>query len=140
MPGPRQPLVAVLNNDPDLINLLATWLETHGIRVVCASLTDFRRGHEDVAAFLLRHAPTVLLLDLGMPYGPNWDYLNALRLIPETAGVPIVVTTGNKTALERAVGVTDAIELSGTVENLGTLTRAILAAHETGSIVGPDLT
>ena len=29
--NPRSPLVAVLNNDPDLINMLATWFETHGM-------------------------------------------------------------------------------------------------------------
>ena len=124
----RPPLVAVLNNDPDLINMLATWFETHGMRVVCASLSDFRRGHEDVADFLGRHSPTVLVLDVSMPYGPNWDYLNALRLIPETSGVPIVVTTGNKAALESIVGATDAIELTGSAENLDILTKVLLAA------------
>ena len=124
----RSPLIAVFNNDPDLINMLATWFETHGIRVVCGSLMDFRRGHEDVAAFLIQHSPTVLLFDLSMPYGPNWDYLSVLRLIPETSGVPFVITTSNKVALEKVVGNTDAIELTGTAENLATLTDAILAA------------
>ena len=125
----RVPLVAVLNNDPDLINILATWFETHGMRVVCASLMDFRRGHEDVAAFLVRHNPTVLLLDISMPYGPNWDYLAALRMIPETSGVPFIVTTSNKAALESVVGKTDAIELIGTAENLARLTDAIRLAQ-----------
>ena len=83
--NPRPPLVAVLNNDPDLINMLATWFETHGMRVVCASLMDFRRGHDDVADFLAKHRPTVVLLDLSMPYGPNWDYFEALKLILETS-------------------------------------------------------
>ena len=63
----RSPLVAVLNNDPDLINMLATWFETHGMRTVCANLMDFRRGHEDVAEFFRQHSPSVVLLDLGMP-------------------------------------------------------------------------
>jgi CheY-like chemotaxis protein len=125
----RSPLVAIFNNDPDLINLLATWLETHGIRAVCGSLMEFRRGHEDVVAFLSRHAPTVLLLDISMPYAPNWDYVGALRLIPETSGVPFVVTTSNKAALERAVGRTDAIELTGGADNLTMLTTVILAAQ-----------
>ena len=125
----RVPLVAILNNDPNLINMLATWFETHGMRVVCASLMDFRRGHEDVAAFLVRHNPTVLLLDIS-PYGPNWDYLEALRTIPETSGVPFIVTTGNKAALESVVGKTDAIELTGTVENLASLTDAIRLAQQ----------
>jgi CheY-like chemotaxis protein len=125
----RPRLVAVLNNDPDLINLLATWFETHGIRVVCANLMEFRRGHEDIALFIARHQPTVMLMDVSMPYGPNYDYLAVLRLIPETSGVPILVTTGNKTALERAVGPTEAFEVTGTTENLAALTDAILATE-----------
>jgi len=125
---PRNPLIAVLNNDPDLINLLATWLETHGMRAVCASLHDFRRGHEDVAAFIQRHNPTVMVFDLSMPYGPNWDYLTALRQIPETSGIPFVITTNNKAALERVVGGTEALEITGTVENLDILTSQIRAA------------
>jgi CheY-like chemotaxis protein len=125
----RSPLVAVLNNDPDLINLLVTWFEGHGLRAVCASLSDFRRGHEDVAQFLIRHNPTAVLIDISMPYGPNWDFLCALRTIPETSGVPFVVTTGNKAALERVVGLTDATELNGTAANLDQLTATVLAAH-----------
>jgi DNA-binding response OmpR family regulator len=131
----RSPLVAVLNNDPDLINMLATWFEAHGIRVVCASLMNFRRGHEDVAQFLDRHDPTAVVVDVSLPYGPNWDYLCALRLIPETSGVPIVVTTTNKTALEKVVGLTDAMELNGSAENLTSLTTAIQAAHLPGTSV-----
>ena len=127
--GIRPPLVAVFNNDPDLINMLATWFETHGMRVVCGTLRDFRRGHEDVAVFLTRHNPTMVLYDISMPFGPNWDFLEALRMIPETSGVPIMVTTSNKAALEKAVGPTAAFEVTGTAENMTELTAAILAAY-----------
>jgi CheY-like chemotaxis protein len=126
---PRNPLVAVFNNDPDLINMLATWFETHGVRAVCANLMSFRRGHEDVGDFLTRHEPTAVLVDVSLPYRPNWDYVSVLRLLPETSGVPMIVTTANKLALEKAVGPTDAIELSGTAQNLTELTAAIMAAH-----------
>jgi CheY-like chemotaxis protein len=125
----RPPLVAVVNNDPDLINMLATWFETHGIRAVCGSLRDFRRGHQDVAAFLTRHNPTIVLYDISMPFGPNWDFLEALRIIPETSGVPILVTTSNKAALEKAVGPTTAFEVTGTAENLTELTAGLVAAY-----------
>ena len=127
MAAPRSTLVAVLNNDPDLINMLATWFETHGLRAVCGSLRDFRRGHEDIAEFLVRHNPTIVVYDISMPFGPNWDFLDALKMIPETSGVPILVTTSNKAALEKAVGPTGAFEVTGSAENLTALTAAILA-------------
>jgi hypothetical protein len=57
------PLVAVINNDPELINMLVTWFETHDLRVVCASLSDLRRGHEDVEAFIDKHRPKVIVAD-----------------------------------------------------------------------------
>jgi CheY-like chemotaxis protein len=125
----RPPLVAVFNNDPDLINMLATWFETHGIRAVCGRLRDFRRGHEDVAAFVVRHQPTVLLFDVSVPYASNWDYLAALRLIPETSGLPFVITTANKQALEKAVGLTTAIEITGTAADFEIVTNAVLATQ-----------
>jgi len=125
----RPPLVAVFNHDPDLINMLATWFETHGIRAVTGNLRDFRRGHEDVAAFIERHSPTVLLFDVCVPYASNWDYLSALRLIPETGRLPFIVTTANKIALEKAVGPTDAIEITGTAADFDAVTAAITAVQ-----------
>jgi CheY-like chemotaxis protein len=119
------PLVAVFNNSPDLINLLATWLETHGMRVVCGSLSEFRRGHEDVEIFLSQHRPAVLLLDVSMPYEPNWDYVEVLRLLPATQGMAIIVTTANKRALEAVVGPTDALEITGSVASLTAVTDSI---------------
>ena len=129
MPNLRTPVVAVFNNDPDLINLLASWLETHGMRAVTGNLRDFRRGHTDVVEFILRHKPTVLLFDISVPYASNWDYLDALRLMPETAGLPFIVTTGNHSALTKAVGVNSAIEITGTAADFAAVTAAITAAH-----------
>jgi CheY-like chemotaxis protein len=117
--------------------MVATWLETHGIRAVCGSLRDFRRGHEDFLAFINRHTPTIVLYDLSMPYPSNWDYLEVLRLMPEMQGIPFVVTTGNKVALEKAVGSTNAIEITGTVQSLTQVTDAIHAARTPGSARPP---
>jgi CheY-like chemotaxis protein len=127
-PPPTHLLVGVINNDPELINMLVSWFEAHSLRAVSASLTDFRRGHEDFAEFVLKHEPHVIVLDIGMPYQPNWDYVCALRLLPETSKVPIVLTTGNKIALERKVGETDAYEINGHPEDLTQLTNAVRAA------------
>ena len=121
------PLIAVLNTDEGVLNTLANWFRTHGFRAVCANIRDLAHGHEDVAAFLERHHPSTLLVDVGTPYGPNWDFVVALRMIDETSAVPLLVTTGNKTELERAVGPTDAMELTGTPENLVVVTAAVRA-------------
>jgi CheY-like chemotaxis protein len=126
--GPTNPLIAVINNDPELINLLVTWFEAHDLRAVSASLADFRRGHEDLEVFIEKHGPKVIVFDIGMPYQPNWDFLCVLRLLPEIARVPIVVTTSNKAALEKKVGQTDAHEILGYPEDLNALTAEVRAA------------
>ena len=129
MTSPRPPLVAVVNKIPTLSTCWRRGLETHGIRAVCGSLRDFRRGHDDVVEFIKRHNPIVLLCDISAPYAANWDYLEVLRLIPESGVVPFVVTTANKRALEKAVGSTDAIEITGTTEDFEAVTAAIASAH-----------
>jgi hypothetical protein len=74
-------------------------------------------------------APTIVLYDLSVPYSPNWDYLEVLRLLPETQGTPFVITTGNKVALEKVVGATNAIEIIRTAQSLTEVTEAIRVAH-----------
>ena len=56
-------------------------------------------------------------------------YLAALRLIPETGRLPFIVTTANKIALEKAVGPTDAIEITGTAADFDAVTAAITAVQ-----------
>jgi len=99
----------------------------------CAESAMARRSSQvvpapDVAAFLVEHTPTVLPFDLSIPTVPTgtalWPSVSFL-----TSGVPFVVTTSNKAALESVVGSTDAIELTGTSENLTMVTAAILAAQ-----------
>ena len=41
-----------------------------------------------------RRAPSMVLLDMGLPDRPGLDVARALREMPDTAGVPIVALTG----------------------------------------------
>jgi CheY-like chemotaxis protein len=120
-----RPTVAVFNDNSDTLSVISTWLEVHGIRTVNAQLPNMRRGHEDVLAFLTKYAPNAIVFDVGMPYEPNWDFLSVIRLMPESALIPIVVTTSNKTALEKLVGESGAVELHGKPADLNQLLREI---------------
>jgi CheY-like chemotaxis protein len=120
-----RPTVAVFNDNSDTLSVISTWLEVHGIRTVNAQLPNMRRGHEDVLAFLAKYVPNAIVFDVGMPYEPNWDFLGVIRLMPESALIPIVVTTSNKTALERLVGESGAVELHGKPADLNELLREI---------------
>ncbi len=57
----------------------------------------------DVRAALLEVAtpPDLILLDLGLPGLPGEEFLRCLRGWPETAGIPVLITTGRKDAAIR---------------------------------------
>jgi len=51
-----------------------------------------------------------------------------IRLMPAMAGIPFLLTTSNKVALEGLVGPTDAYQIIGKPEDLNYLLRAIDSA------------
>lgn len=127
-PANPRSVVAVFNDNEETLSLLRTWFEMSGMRCVSSAFRDFRHGHEDIQEFMAKHKPKVLVFDVGLPYEPNWDFLQALRFIPEIGRVPLVVTTANKAALEQLVGPTGAIEIVGKLYDLNALTAAVLSA------------
>lgn len=121
--------VVVLNNDSETLKTVAHWFEINGHRVTTSALAAMRRADlEELADFLERHEPDVVVYDVGIPYAPNWDYLSVLRSAPDLPRIPYVVTTPNKVALEKLVGQNDAIELLGAPADLTAVMHAAEAA------------
>jgi CheY-like chemotaxis protein len=121
--------VVILNNDSETLKTVAQWFEIHGHRVTTSALAAMRRADlEEIADFLMRHDPDVVVYDIAMPYVPNWDYLTVLRTAPDLPRIPYLVTTPNKSALDRFVGPNDALELLGQPEDLTAVLRAAEAA------------
>ena len=96
------PVVAVVNTNPDLIELLKARIESAGFVVLVLHIAEIRAGL-DLAAVLLQHDPQVIVYDVVAPYERTWRFFNHLR---ETAfiGRRFVLTTPNETALRRLVG------------------------------------
>jgi DNA-binding response OmpR family regulator len=84
--------VLLVDDDPDMLALLAATLETEGVRVVTA--------HDGDAALRLAHdeAPTLVVLDMHLPGRDGLEVCRALRADrdPRLADVPIVMLTGEK--------------------------------------------
>ena len=136
-PSPR--VVAVLDSDPDTIEMMKTWLEFHGFVVVVGSLLDFRLGKDDLAGFLDRTKPEVIVYDLGIPYETNYRYLQTVSAEPAFARSSLVITTTNATAVRTLLGV-EAIEVLGKPYDLDTVIGAIrAAADDDGSSVNPTV-
>jgi CheY-like chemotaxis protein len=83
-PQPRG-VALICDNDPDVVDVLATMLETHGQPTL--------RAHSGPQAIDLarRHQPAVIVLDLMMPGMSGWDTLTELRNDPDTADIPVVI-------------------------------------------------
>src|SRR4051812_50117654 len=73
-----QPVVAVVNTNPDLVELLKARIETAGFVVLVIHIADIRGGL-DVGAVLAQHDPVVIVYDVVMPYDRNWRFLQDLR-------------------------------------------------------------
>ena len=96
-----QPVVAVINTNPDLVELLKARIEAAGFVVLVIHIADIRAGL-DVEAVFKQHDPKVIVYDVVSPFERNWRLLQHLR---ETSfrGRQFVLTSPNGRALARLV-------------------------------------
>ena len=99
------PVVAVINTNPDLVELLKARIEAAGFVVLVLHIADIRKGL-DLAAVLAEHDPKVIVFDVVAPYQRNWRFLQHLR---ETTFKErqFVLTSPNAAALKPLVGKDD---------------------------------
>jgi DNA-binding response OmpR family regulator len=90
-----RPVVAFVEDEPDLVAMAETYLRRDGFKVVTAG--DARSA----AAVLREHDPDLLVLDLGLPDGNGLDLLRGIR-----AGhhLPVIILTGWSSERDRVVG------------------------------------
>jgi FixJ family two-component response regulator len=85
--GTAPPVVAVLDDEPEMLKAIRRLLSSRGYRV-----EEFERG-EDFLAALNSHAPDCLLLDLHMPGINGFDVLEAL--CSRQICIPVIVVTAH---------------------------------------------
>ena len=90
-----QPLVAILDDEPEIRRMLSDTLEEAGFRTVA-----FARATEFEAA-LKRTAPDVCLVDLGLP---DRDGLALVHRLALESGAAIIIISGGAQVQERVTG------------------------------------
>jgi two-component system OmpR family response regulator len=85
----------VVDDDPDICELLTTYLSGEGLDVSIA------RNGTDMRSILHGRTVDLILLDLGLP---GEDGLQLLRELRHGSNVPIIVLTGKGDAVDRIVG------------------------------------
>jgi DNA-binding response OmpR family regulator len=98
---PESPLVAVVEDDPQVQRLLVRILQGQGYRVVAVS--DDEMGLRVVA----EHQPDLVLLDLTMPQLDGFEVCRRLRGDPRTVALPVMVLTAHG-AIDDMVAALDA--------------------------------
>lgn len=85
--------VLVVDDHPDLLELLQVIFETHGYRVHTA-----QDGVEAIEA-VTQHAPDVIVMDLWMPRLDGIDATRRIRSLAGRSHVPIIAHTAYPAAL-----------------------------------------
>lgn len=94
----RKTTLLVIEDDPDIVELLRYNLEREGFRVLIA--TDGEHGLADAA----RHQPDLLLLDLMLPGLDGLEVCRRLRAQEGTRGIPVLVLTAKSEEADVVIG------------------------------------
>jgi two-component system OmpR family response regulator len=92
MPAPH---IAVVDDEPDITQLLALYLATHGMRVSVAA------SGAELDALMARDRPDLVLLDLGLP---GEDGLAVARRLRSGSPLGLIIVTGRGDAVDKVVG------------------------------------
>lgn len=80
--------VVVVDDTPELLELLGSLLTDEGYRVI--PCREGARAHELIA----RERPDLVMLDLRMAGVTEWEVLDALKADGATAGIPVIICSG----------------------------------------------
>jgi CheY-like chemotaxis protein len=94
--APTPPLVMVVDDDPEVLELCDMLLERAGyVRALAGS-------GEEAVSLLEQHTPQLIVLDLNMPGMDGWSVAALIRKHERTARIPILVMTALAQNVENA--------------------------------------
>ena len=96
----RKPLVLVVDDEPDLVELITLNLERHRLGVLAAG--DGNRALE----LARKHTPDLILLDLMLPGIDGTEVARRLRADAATEQIPIIMLTARSEETDVVVGLT----------------------------------
>lgn len=120
-----KPLVVIINNNEDLIRMVAEALKEAGCNVASVRLVDARAARVDLELFVREHDPDAVVFDLALPYRTNLSMLEDLKGSGVLAGRGLVLTTPNVRATRDLLRV-EAIEITGLPEELAGVVGEVL--------------
>jgi two-component system phosphate regulon response regulator PhoB len=128
--------VVIIEDEPDIANLLARRFASEGFRVATAS--DGRAG---LHAVHLYH-PDLLLLDLLLPTMSGWEVCRSLKANLATHDIPVIIVSAIGSPEDRIalleMGVDDFIVKPCSVKEVVARARAVLRRAERTGVMGKE--
>jgi DNA-binding response OmpR family regulator len=121
-------VIAVINNDPEIVAMLETVLRDEGYQTVGATLPDFRDGEQSLLSFLDEHDPRLIIFDVSPPYPETWERFLVLREVATFSRRRVFLTTTDKRALEALIGPNGSFEIFSKPFEIDVLLSAIRRA------------
>lgn len=123
----KQPVVAVINTNPDLVEVLKARIEAAGFVVLVMHIAEIRAGL-DIGAVLAQHDPKVIVFDVVSPFQRTFRFLQHLRATVFD-GRTFVLTTPNAAALHALVGKDETVyEVIDDREDIDAIVQAVREA------------
>ncbi len=91
-------LIVCIEDEPDMIELLRTILESSGYKVIGAN------GGVAGLEIVRREKPDLILLDLMMPDMDGWEVFQQIKDDSELSSIPIVVVTAKAQSIDKVLG------------------------------------
>ena len=121
------PVVAVVNTNPDLVEMLKARLEAAGLVALVLHIADIRAGL-DLESVLAQHDPEVIVYDVVMPYERNWRFLEHLRATV-FKNRRFVITTPNEAGVRKLAGKDDKVyEILDDTADIDAIVQAVREA------------
>ena len=98
MSDPAKPRILVVEDDPDLRQILRLQLTSQGFAVVEA--TDGAAGF----AAVQRERPSCVILDLMMPVVDGFGFLKRVRSVEDHQDIPVIIVTASEDERNRIRG------------------------------------
>jgi CheY-like chemotaxis protein len=124
----KVPVVAILNSNDDVVELLRMALEQAGLVVVSAHVDAVKRGDASLFEFMKEHRPDVVLYDVVPPYDRSWRFLEHLRETTMCGQSFVITSTNPKRAAELAGTTEDIYEIVGKPYDIHGIVDAVRGA------------
>ena len=124
----KVPVVAILNSNDDVVELLRMAIEQAGLVVVSTHIDAVRRGDSSLMDFIQEHDPDVIVYDLVPPYDRGWRFLEHLRETSMRGRRFVITSTNPKRATELANTSEDIYEILGKPYDIDLIVDAVREA------------